>query len=48
MARIAKMQAAVMAMEDVQSVPRPSHLCVRTKDVLAGMTIAAVKPNLGA
>ena len=48
MARIAKMQAAVMATEDVQSVPRPSHLCVLIKAVLMGTTIAAVKANCGA
>ena len=48
MARIAKMQVAVMAMEDVQSVHRPSHLCVLTKAVLMGTTIAAVKANCGA
>ena len=42
------MQAVVMTMEDVQSVPRPSHLCVLTKAVLMGTTIAAVKANCGA
>ena len=48
MVRNAKMQAVVMTMEDVQSAPRPSHLCVLTKAVLMGTTIAAVKANCGA
>ena len=43
MVRIAKVLAVVMAMEDVRSVPQPYHLCVVTRAVPVGMTIAAVK-----
>ena len=48
MAHFAKVLVVVIAMEDVQSVPRPSHLCVLTKAVLMGTTIAALKVNCGA
>ena len=48
MVHFAKVQAAVMTMEDVQSVPQLYHLCVLTRVVLVGMTIAAVIENSGA
>ena len=43
MVRFAKVLAVVMAMEDVRSVPQLYHLCVATRAVPVGMTIAAVK-----
>ena len=48
MVHFAKVQAAVITMEDVQSVPQLYHLCVLTRVVLVGMTIAAVIENSGA
>ena len=48
MVRLAKVLAVVIAMEDVRSVPQPYHLCVVTRAVPVGMTIAAVKANSGA